>query len=409
VSGLRHENQGLNRKDNPMTKESQRLTRIVVTIMALVTSLAWVATAMAQCPGTTFTGGLQLPSKIILGGKGSLIVAETGTFAPNSGRITIVDAQGNHRTLVDGLPSGLNELGEPAGTSGLYLQGRTLYVVNGQGDATLAGPIPGTEVPNPAPSSPILSSIMALHFSDEVENTTSGFTLSLADHQALKNGDQVNLDNGQGDKIALELIADFPNYVPAFLPFFPPNVRHSNPYGVVKIGENLFVSDGGMNAVFAVNIDSGSISTLTAFPPIPNPLFPGFGGPFIEAVPDSIRESDGQLLVTLLRGFPFLPGNASVMKVNPSTGATTELVTGLTSAIDVLPVKEKGNTRYLTLEISTNLLAGDPGRLQNFATAAGPGTVISNCLISPSSMVRDKDNLYVTEIFTGRVIRIPGQ
>jgi hypothetical protein len=405
---VQHENQGLNRKDKPMTKQSQRLTRIVVSILALVTGLALVPTATAQCPGTTFTGGLQLPSKIIQGSKGNLIVAETGTFAPNSGRVSIVDEQGNRRTLVDGLPSGLNEMGEPSGTSGVYLQGRTLYILNGEGDATLAGPIPGTEVPNPAPSSPILSSILALHFNGEVENTTTGFTLSLADHQALKNGEQVNLENGQGDKIALELVADFPNYVPEFLPFFPPNVRHSNPYGIVKIEENLFVSDGGMNAVFAVNIDSGSISTLTAFAPIPNPLFPGFGGPVIEAVPDSIRESDGQLLVALLRGFPFLAGNASIMKVDPSSGAATPLIGGLTSAIDVLPVKEKGSNSHLTLEISTNLLAGDPGRLQRFATAAGPGTLISNCLISPSSMVRDKDNLYVTEIFTGRIMRIPG-
>ena len=392
-----------------MIKQSQRLTGILVTILALATSLVFVGTAKAQCPGTTFTGGLQLPSKIIQGGKGNLIVAESGTFAPNSGRVSIVDAQGNRHTLVDGLPSGLNELGDVSGTSGLYLQGRTLYIVNGEGDATLAGPIPGTEVPNPAPSSPILSSVMALHFSDEVENTTSGFTLGLADHQALKNGETVKLNNGQGDKVSVELVADFADYTSDPLPFFPPNVRHSNPYGITKIGERLFVSDGGQNAVYAVDVHTGAISTLTTFPPIANPLFPGFGGPFIEAVPDSIRESDGQLLVTLLRGFPFLAGNASVMKVDPSSGATTLLIGGLTSAIDVLPVKEKGQNSHLTLEISTNLLAGDPGRLQSFASPAGPGTVISSCLISPSSMVRDKDNLYVTEIFTGRIIKITDQ
>jgi len=391
-----------------MTKQSQRFTGIVVTILALAASFAWAATATAQCPGTTFTGGLQLPSKIIQGSKGNLIVAESGTFAPNSGRVSIIDAQGNRRTLVDGLPSGLNEIGEVAGTSGLYLQGRTLYILNGEGDATLAGPIPGTEVPNPAPSSPILSSIIALHFSDEAENTTSGFTLSIADHQALKNGEKLKLENGQGDKTTVELIADFADYTSDSLPFFPPNVRHSNPYGITKIGEGLFVSDGGQNAVYAVDAHTGAISTLTTSPSIANPLFPGFGGPFIEAVPDSIRESDGQLLVTLLRGFPFLAGNASVMKVDPSSGATTVMIGGLTSAIDVLPVKEKASNSHLTLEISTNLLGGSPGRLQHFATPAGPGTVISNCLISPSSMVRDKDNLYVTEIFTGRVMRIPG-
>ena len=390
-----------------MTKSPQRLTGILVAVFTLATSLALVRTAAAQCPGTTFTGGLELPSKIIQGGKGNLIVAETGTFAPNSGRISIVDGQGNRRTLLEGLPSGINEIGDISGPGGLYLQGRTLYIVNGEGDATLAGPIPGTEVPNPTPSSPILSSVLALHFSGEVEKTTAGFTLSLADHQALKNGDKVKLNNGEGDKITLELVADFPDYTPDSLPFFPPNVRHSNPYGVTKIEDNLFVVDGGQNAVFTVDIDSGSISTLTTFPPLPNPLFPGFGGPFIEAVPDSIREFDGQLYVTLLRGFPFLPGNATVMEVNPSNGAATPLISGLTSAIDVLPVKDKGQTNYLTLEISTNLLAGNPGRLQHFATPAGPGTVISSCLISPSSMVRNEDSLFVTEIFTGRIVKIP--
>jgi hypothetical protein len=390
-----------------MAKSPQRLTGILVAVFALATSLALVRTAAAQCPGATFTGGLQLPSKIIQGGKGNLIVAETGTFAPNSGRISIVDGNGNRRTLLDGLPSGINEIGDISGPGGLYLQGRTLYIVNGEGDATLAGPIPGTEVPNPSPSSPILSSVLALHFSGEVEKTATGFTLSLADHQALKNGDKVKLNNGKGDKVTLELVADFPDYTPDPLPFFPPNVRHSNPYGVTKIEDNLFVADGGQNAVFAVAIDSGSISTLTSFPPLPNPLFPGFGGPFIEAVPDSIREFDGQLYVTLLRGFPFLPGNSTVMKVNPSNGAATPLISGLTSAIDVLPVKDKGETSYLTLEISTNLLAGNPGRLQHFATPAGPGAVISSCLISPSSMVRDEDSLFVTEIFTGRIIKIP--
>jgi hypothetical protein len=392
-----------------MSKQSQRLTGIVVAVLALAASLGLVKTAEAQCPGTTLTGGLQLPSKIIQGGKGNLIVAEAGTFAPNSGRVSIVDGQGNRRTLIDGLPSGINEIGDISGTSGLYLQGRTLYIVNGEGNATLAGPIPGTELPNPAPSSPILSSVLALHFSAEAEKTTSGFTLSLADHQALKNGEKLALSSKQGDKLTLELVADFPNYTADPLPFFAPNVRHSNPYGVTKIGDNLFVNDGGQNAVFTINLDSGAISTLTTFAPIANPLFPGFGGPFIEAVPDSIREFDGQLYVTLLRGFPFLPGNASVMKINPSTGAATALISGLTSAIDVLPAKDKGQTSYLTLEISTNLLAGNPGRLQNFATAAGPGAVISNCLISPSSMVRDGDSLYVTEIFTGRIIKIAGQ
>jgi hypothetical protein len=390
-----------------MNRNLFHINRAVVSMLILFASMAFASEVKAQCPGTTLTGGLQLPSKIIQSEKNNFLIAETGTGAPNSGRISIVDEQGNRRTLLDGLPSGINETSEPSGPGGLNLRGRTLYILNGEGDATLAGPIPGTEVPNPSPSSPIFSSVMALHFSAEVEKTTSGFSLTLADHQALKAGETLALSNGSGDKITLELVADFPDYTPAALPFFPPNVRHSNPFGITRIGNDLYLADGGQNSVVKVNISTGVVSTLTAFPPIPNPAFP-FGGPFIEAVPDSIREFDGQLLVTLLRGFPFLPGTAQVMKVDPATGAATPLISGLASAIDVLPVKAKGKTSYLTLEISTDLLSGNPGQLQRFTSTAGPGVVISNCLIGPSSMVLDEKSqtLYVIEIFTGRLIKI---
>ena len=384
--------------------------------------------ANGQCPGTTLTGGLQGPSKIIQTALGNLIVAENGTLEPNSGRISIVGLDGGRRSLLEGLPSGINSNGDNSGPSGLFLRGRTLYIVNGEGDATLPGPIPGTELPNLSPSSPIISSILALHFSARTEKITKGFKLSLADHQALKDGSRLSLSNGEGDKITLGLVVDFPNYVSNPLPFFPPNVAHSNPYGLIVTEERekgephgeherkdedevtLYVVDAGLNALLKVDIESGATSILTNFPSIPNPLFPGLGGPFIESVPTSIREFDNRFLVTLLRGFPFLPGNAAVMKVRPFTGGQQQFIGGLTSAIDVLPVRTWGRTHFLTLEISTNLLVGDPGRLQRFSSPAGPGTVISKCLIGPSAMVRDsrKGVLYVTEIFTGRIIKIPG-
>jgi hypothetical protein len=53
---------------------------------------------------------------------------------------------------------------------------------------------------------------------------------------------------------------------------------------------------------------TGDFSPLSSFPTIPNPLFPGLGGPVIEAVPTGIAYSDRQLLVTLFRGAPFAPG-----------------------------------------------------------------------------------------------------
>ena len=308
--------------------------------------------ANAQCPPDVVTSGLRSPLGITQSNQGNLLVSETGTGAPGSGRISIVDpASGSRRTLLGGLPSGINDVGEPAGPAGLFLRGRTLYVAVGVGDVGMIGrnlagqPIPGTAVPNPnGPSSPLFSSVLAVHFSANVEKRTEGFTLSFADQQALANGEKVTLSNGRGDKVTIELVANFPDFIPNPLPFFPANVRLSNPFDLVAVGDTLYVTDGGMNLVWQVDISSGAFSVLASLPPIPNPFFnptpppPSLGGPVVEAVPTGIAYSEGQLLVTLFRGVPFPPGTSQVVAVDPLTGATTPFITGLKTAIDVLAV-----------------------------------------------------------------------
>lgn len=392
-----------------MNKQLFRFLTTVSFSLTLVAALIGFAVAEVNaqpCPVTGFSSGLQLPSGITQSPLGNLLVTENGTPAPNTGRISIIEPGGSRRTLLNGLPSGINEVGEISGPNGLLLIGRTLYVTLGAGDATLAGPIPGTEVPNPHPSSPIYTSIIAIHFSANVEKTTDGLTLTLANQQALANGKKVTLGSG-GGKITVELIADFPDFTPDPLPFFPDNVRHSNPYDLVSDGNLLYVTDAGTNSVRKVNINSGAFSTLAAFAPIPNPL--PFGPPFIEAVPTGIALADGQLLVTLFRGFPFPPGASQVVAVDPKKGSQKPFFTGLSSAIDVLAIKSKGDTDYLVLELSANLLANLPGRLLRFETPGSAPAIIADCLISPSSMTYNAKSktLYVTEIFTGRVVTIP--
>lgn len=390
-----------------MVRHSSHCPKTPLFALVLIV-LCSVLTATAQCPGSTLISGLRGPSKLVQTQHGNLLVAETGTATPNSGRVSIVGLDGTRRTLLAGLPSGMNSMGDGSGTQGVHLVGRTLYVLNGEGNATLAGPIDGTEIPNPNPNSPILSSVLAVHFSSAAERITNGFVLTLADHQALKDGETLTFDNGGADKLTVKLIADFPNFVPDPLPFFGPNVRHSNPFGVLAIDDNLYISDGGRNLVFEVDIPTGATSVLATFPSIPNPL--PFGPPFIEAVPDSVRAYNGHLLVSLLRGFPFPAGASSIVRVNRTTGAVAPFITGLTSGIDVLPVRTKSVTRFLTLEVSVDLLNGDLGRLQRFSTPAGPGIPISTCLIGPSNMARDEKTrtLYIAEIFSGRIVRIPG-
>jgi hypothetical protein len=292
------------------------------------------------------------------------------------------------------------------------MRGRTLYVAMGTGDAGRPGPIPGTTIPNPNPiSSPIFSSILAIQFSANTEKVTNGFTLTVANQEALANDQVVTLSNGGGEKIVIRMVADFANFIPFPLPFFAPNIQLSNPFDLVAVEDTLYVTDGGRNRVWQVDLLTGSFSTLVTFPDIPNPLFgivPA-GGPNLQAVPTGIAAAGDQLLVTLFRGVPFPPGTSTVEQIDPLTGIDTPFITGRKSAINILPIVEDDATHYLVLQhASIGPFFGSPGLVLHFDTPAGPPTVVTNCLTRPTSMALDRKDgtLYVSE-FGGRLVAIP--
>jgi hypothetical protein len=349
--------------------------------------------------------GLLRPAKLIQTPLGNLLVAEVGTAVNNSSRISIVDEDGNRRTLIDGLPSAINAVNTPTGASGLYLHGRTLYVTVGEGNVTKPGPIPRTEVANPTPASPVFSSVLAVHFSAASEKRTTGVTLNLADHHALKAGQRLVRSDASGQKITIELVADFPDYTPEPLPTLAANVRHSHPYGVVADDDFLYVVDAGPNSVRRVEIESGLYDDLVRFPLTPNPS--PVGPRVIENVPTSVHWDGDRLVVTLLSGFPFIAGLSQVHRVDPETGEDTPLIQGLASAIDVIHLPgDGGPAGFLTLEYSLAHLAGGPGRLQLFDEAINPVAVISNTLVTPSSVIFDRrtGSIIVAELNTNRLI-----
>ena len=168
--------------------------------------------------------------------------------------------------------------------------------------------------------------------------------------------------------------------------------------------------DASFNQLYKVNPATGEYSTFAVFPPKPNPL--PFGPPFSEAVPDSVRLFGNRLLVSFLTGFPFAPGNAEIRSVNLTDGSHTVFTGNLTSAMDVLPVPlTNGESSFYVLEFSANMIGNPmpPGRLK-LVTPDQVLTVASN-LIAPSSLARDGEtgDLFITEIFPGRIIRVPGK
>jgi hypothetical protein len=176
------------------------------------------------------------------------------------GRISILDpGTGQVRTLVSGLPSGFSPPnGDPSGPSGLALQGNTLFVTIGLGDAVVAGPLPGTQIPNPTPSSPLFSSVLAFRLTRHGSVLNAGFTMTPADQAALKSNSSTTLYNANSDQLTVRLIADFPDYLPEPVPGALANVRQSNPFGIAAIDNLLYVPDASSNNLRVVNLDTGA-------------------------------------------------------------------------------------------------------------------------------------------------------
>jgi hypothetical protein len=388
-------------------------TFIIFTLTALMLMSADISISAQTATSSVFATGLRAPVKIITTPKGNLLVAEGG-MGPNTGRISILDFSGNRRTLIDGLPSAFGgPEASPGGPSGLAFRGRTLFVTIGGGDGVLPGPVPGTEIPNPNPSSPFLSAVLSVRLSPQAEETTQGFQMTFADQLALQNQGFLKLTDAAGNQLTVEVVANFPN----FTQDFPTSVRASNPFGIVIKGTLLYVVDASQNVIYEIETATnngmgsqppGTYRTLIRFPAKANPL--PVGPPFLDAVPNSIHVVGKSLLVSFLTGFPFPAGFAEVRKVRLVNSANEPFISGLSSAIDVLPpTDDTGQGLFYTLEFSTNMLVPNtPGRLSRFNPADGSLAVVLNTLITPTSLARNEANgdLFVTEIFTGRIIRV---
>jgi hypothetical protein len=355
--------------------------------------------------------GMKRPVKIIYAQKqGFFLVSENGDAqTPNSGRISIITNEGGRFTLIDGLPSGITPPNlDNSGPSALVIQGDRLYIAIGNGNATLNGPAQGSEIPNPNPNSPIFSCVLEFRFPPiGFRLGRTEYQLAPGDHARLANGETILLGDLGAPKAQLRLVADFPNFTPAPRPDVPNNVRPSNPFGLALHANTLYVVDAGQNNIRTIDLSAGTVGTLITYPARMNPT--PVGAPFIDPVPDSLRLFGNKLLVTFLTGFPFPAGTANVRQYDLDSGVESQLSGGLSTAIDVLPFEASGFcSAFYTLEHSTNLLMGAPGRLQRFDTPNGQPTLVSNTLVTPTSMARHPagGDLLVTEISPGRITRI---
>jgi hypothetical protein len=113
-------------------------------------------------------------------------------------------------------------------------------------------------------------------------------------------------------------------------------------------------------------------------------------------------------LVTLFRGFPFAQDTSVVEQVDPLTGAHSVFLTGLNSAVDILPAKEDGTTdHFVLLHASFGPFFSGPGLLLRFSSPAFSKSLVADCLMLPASMALDgkTNTMYVTEL-TGNIVAV---
>lgn len=374
-------------------------------ISSLASILLFLAVPLAAQAQRVVATGLRTPHKLVLTPGGNFLVSEPTTEI-NSGRVSFVSRSGVRRSLFEGLPGGVDDVGGPAGPSAMALRGRTFYLAFGGGDAGRMGPEPGRPIHNPEGlSSPIWSSVLKIEFNLDVDAVGGTFVITPALQQTLANGYAVDVEDGAGGSARVLSLADIPNSIPDPVTIY----RFANPWGLALSddGETLFLTDASFNALLRIDTTTGRMQRTASFPPLPN-VAP-IGPPFVDSVPTSVRTYGNSLLISFLTGFPFARGYARVLEVNPVSGETTPFIFGLTSAVDVAWRPRSGQRpQFFALEFSQNQIAQPrvPGRLLRYDSPAP--TVMSDTLVTPVSMAIDEaaNSVFVLELATGRILEL---
>ncbi len=308
------------------------------------------ASAQSASQVSVYASGLVNPKGMVFTPDGTLYVAEsgkpgavmvplpvnfggTGPIGTNA-RVSRITAGGQREDFITGLPNvGLYGGIEMLGATGMAFMAGTLYEL-AAGHITV---------------SPALSRVNA-----------NGSLERVADIGAYNRAHPVPGDNGDA-------------------------VPMGNPFDVVTLGANLYITDGNYNRVLKVT-PQGTISTLVDFKSDPTSTGVAVG-------------PDGSLYVAQFGLAPYTPGSGHIDSVTPDGATTQGVVTNLTTPVDVAFAPD--GTMFV-LQFAAQF---DPQRLRYVPSGGevrrvnrdGTTSVVVSGLMFPTSMAFGPDGaLYVS-------------
>lgn len=278
-------------------------------MMVVALALAMVASAGiagAQDGGTTVAGGFNSPQGVLVAPDGSVWVIDSGVGGEEE--VPFVNVETGEETVA--------KMGDTA----------RIVLIGTDGAQTVAAALPSLLVGQEATGGARLALL------DGTLYATSGVWLGAVGDEAGPNiAAVVKVEDGQVTEVArLWELEKEQNP--------DPNILDSHPYGITAGPDgNLWVADAGGNTLIKVDPGSGQMELVAIFGglagPFPNP---NRGGAMeTDPVPTAVAfDGEGNIYVSLLPGFPFLPGSGKVVKVT-ADGQVSDYATGLVMVTDL--------------------------------------------------------------------------
>lgn len=343
------------------------------TVVASAIAFAFLLVAFSGCKKndwmpvslhiTTAASGLEGPMGVQVDRWGNLWVSESGTDVPdangdthnNNGKVVMITPDGQKHDAIIHLASYANvHSNELQGTVHILLNKNTLYVL-------------------------------------------SGDYLYQADISKFKAGD-APIDAGTLTKEDVAAVV-------SKIPSANNPEADSHPYNLI-IGPDgdLYISDAGANAIIHRKGPNNYV-VLAEFPALPNPAFPGVGGPTVQAVPTSIGFDGKDFLVTILTGFPFVPNQAVIYRVTLS-GQVSVYQKNFTMLVDQAAGNSKG---HIVVQFASSFsLQGGYAPNSGALLWVNGQTVdtLANNLNQPEGIVQVNNHTwYVTSLGDGSVLK----